>query len=358
MSESPSLRQLLDQLRRDGDADVASDDAIRQHLADAYETGADDDPWYIRSIAGAGAWLTAATLVGFLSCSGLIDFEGISPFVWGTLFVALGVGVHHGSSDRGVYPPQFALASSLTGQALLVGGFEGTFGLVVAWFVQTLLAGLLYVVYPRPTHRLLSVLATFGLTMSMCIETVFPPGLIGLFAVETLLVATVFAPDRTIPLSLKRSARPMGYASALGLVGLGSELFLTQIADVEHLGPYRGLAAAALIYLVYRSVESADRRAFEPAAWAAGGIALLSGVATPGVLVALLILYVGVWRGTASLMVLGITALGYHLWEFYYSLSMTLWTKSWMLIASGSILLALRWWFRGRPWMETDEGAS
>jgi hypothetical protein len=313
------------------------------------------DPWYVRAIAGAGAWLTAVALVGFLSCSSLVHLEGVAPYLWGVLFLGLGVGVHWSTDDANVYGTQFALASSLTGQALVAGGLAESLGIGAAWVVQSGLAAGLYAFYPRSEHRLLSVLAAFGLGMSACVEGGIEVGLIAIFGIETVLIAAIFAPDRTIPLWLKFHARPLGYASALGAVGLGSELFLTTIADVEHLWPYRGLAAAALIYLVYRSVASAEHEVLEPAAWAGGAIALLSVVSTPGLLVALLVLYIGVWRGISSLIALGIVALGYHLWELYYTLSMTLWTKSWMMIASGGILLALRWWFRRRPWTTSIE---
>ena len=63
----------------------------------------------------------------------------------------------------------------------------------------------------------------------------------------------------------------------------------------------------------------------------------------PGILAALLVLTLGFWRNSRDLMALAAIFLVFYIWAYYYSLEWTLLAKSLVLLGSGIILLALRY---------------
>jgi uncharacterized membrane protein len=63
---------------------------------------------------------------------------------------------------------------------------------------------------------------------------------------------------------------------------------------------------------------------------------------TPGILAAIIVLTVGFWRGNLLLMGLATAFLAGFLTAYYYNLDFTLLVKSFILMGTGVLLLALR----------------
>jgi uncharacterized membrane protein len=66
-------------------------------------------------------------------------------------------------------------------------------------------------------------------------------------------------------------------------------------------------------------------------------------VTAPGILCAALIVGLGLWRHRTWLTGLGAVGLTAHMVTYYYQLDITLLEKSGVLVASGLVLLGLRW---------------
>ena len=353
----PTLDALLDGLADDGVVDEPQRRAAEQEAAQLLEEDG-SDPWYLQALAGMGAWVAAAFVVAFLACSGLIDLDGSFPYFWSTVFIAIGVIVQRWRGDQGVFSHQLSLACSLVGQGLLIGGSAEQFGIATAFGVYTGAAVVLFFLFPTMIHRFLMAFGSMSLAAAAINDLNIESTYAGLFAVEMALVCATFSEDRWLPARLKLALRPLGYAAAMSLIWISSDFFLREFAGLANTWAYRGIAAAGLVFLVYQASRHASRRSMGPAAWGAGATVALAVVSTPGIIVSLTIIFVGLWRQARSMLTLGVLALGYYLFAFYYSMKLDLWSKSFVLIASGAVLLALRWWFARNPWFEPAEGAE
>jgi hypothetical protein len=271
--------------------------------------------------------------------------------------LALGIVVHHVWRDADIFFNQLALAASLVGQVVLVGALWQQLGLPAAAGVYgTAVVVPLFLLYRGGVHRFLSALAALTLGSAAFVDLGLPAGQTVLFGVELLIVALVFAGRGLVPLKWRVPLRPIGYAATVTAVWTSSELFLLDYLKLETLALHSGLVAAVLVYLAYEAVREGGTQWLEAAFWGGGAAVALSVVSTPGLLVAMAVLFLGIWRGETALGALGVVALGYYLWAFYYSLEMTLLGKSAVLVASGLVLLALRAWFALRPW--TPDGPA
>lgn len=336
------------------------------------------------AVAGLGCLTIGATLFGEALFIDLLGWEIDNWFgvaLAGLLAVAtLRTAVAlRDRRDQGRVFPQLAFATSALGQGLAMVSAQGAYEQIwpetyhVSWsallIAEASAAAVLYRYFDSDFHRfltslavsLLAVAALFDVTGGVGRPTddglprpLFESLLATVFALETAVVALVFSPSRWMPLSTQLSFRPVGYACALSIAALSSELFLLEFADIAYLWPYRGAVAAALIYLIYGAVHTSDSSALEPAIWGAGATLVLAVVSTPGVLVGLMLLFVGVWRLQGWFFTLGIVTLGFHLVVFYYLMELTLFDKSLMLMATGAVLLALRSWFARRSWYATE----
>ena len=353
---------------------IQLDDAFGDHLFVSHFAGA-------MGVGGLGSVLGGLVLFGHTLFDDYLDLA--ADDLWIGLWIAplaaiclVGAIRLHRARGHRRFDAQLVFAAAIAAQGLaLVAGnvlieayASGTldFPVLATLLVEGLVAAVLYVYYDSDFHRFLSALAVHLLAVAAIFDVaggwhgLEPAGavaLAALFALETAIVALVFSPGRWLSLSTRLALRPLGFASALVVVGLASELFLLEVAEVGALWPYRGALAAALIALTYGTVDASDSPDLEPALWGAGATVLLAVVSTPGVLASLMLLFIGLWRQRGSFLALGTIALGFHLIVFYYLMEITLFDKSLMLMATGAILLALREWFRRRPWYAT-EGAA
>lgn len=311
----------------------------------------DGDPWYVKFVSGLGAWLAAMTFVGFLGCSNLLELEGASSYVTGTLFLVTGVLLYRNVDWTQIFFSQLALAGSLVGQTILVATFTETADLPGAALGYGLLVvPPLYWLYDSGVHRFLTSVA--ALTMGAAAFGEVQPvwGQTVLFGVELAAIGAIFSGGTILPLGWRVWLRPFGYAAVVSVIWSSSAFFLLDYLEMQTLVVHRGLAAATLLYLAYEAVREGGSEWLEAAFWGGAAAVALAVFSTPGLLVAMIVLFLGLWRGSAALSTLGVVSLAYYLWAFYYSIDMTLLAKSGVLVASGAILLALRWWFARRPW--------
>jgi hypothetical protein len=302
-------------------------------------------PWYVRMFAGLGAWVSALLLLAFLGAIDVLQSEAATLILG---LIACGVAVAFSRMrERGDFLSQLALSLSLLGQTM----FTVAMAMLLDEPAPTALAVialelLLISAYADQFHRFLSGLAIVGallVILGAAEQLDLIHGLlIGLAALAAAVSVNEYA---LLPSRWWTVVHPLRYSAIVALLGL---LILPLQREfgigwwwVSALG--LGAILAFMSWLIVRDLGVNWRRG-----WLLGALALTVGVAVlsikmPGVAAALLVLTLGFWRSNRVLMGLAAAALVFYLGAYYYSLQLTLLSKSLAMLGAGALLLALRW---------------
>lgn len=363
MSEraATTLGEILSRLRDEGEMDDAGMARVASHL-DARERAR--TPLTIRALVAAGAWVAALCFVGFLGCAGVIsDRGGASLLVLGLLFVAVATALDRFAGAR-VFLSQFGLALSIAGHLMLFWWaatafssrpFEdSSWGAV--FLTSLVLAALLYPLYRDALHRFLSCVVAGHLAAAWLVESELPGGLHVLVFLQLAGVCLLFTRRGFSGRGLTAAERPLGYALAVSL--LVTLLAMVAAPDTIQvaLWPSKLILTAGLIYLYYWAAGGRLGFGYEPLALAVVPTLVLGAVTTPGVLAAVALLVIGRAHGDRILLALGALFFPVFIVKFYYDLNLDLMTKSFVLLASGAVLLSARFFLSRRPWARGDGG--
>lgn len=326
------------------------DPAAAREVAQAAARGS--LPWYLHVMIGIGAWLAAAALIGTILQFVLLiaDGDGMPLLAAGFGAVAVAVAVILHQRADGAFAHQFAVATALAGQTLMAGGLGlESESLAIAAAAALAGAATLLVLVRDPPLQFLASGLTLALVQAALLEQGVPQSA-GILAAPALAGA------------LALLVRP---PAALDLRGLAYALLLTPIAvlsvfgvaGLETDGLARAVYAAGLLVvlgLVWRDTRPEAR----PTAIAAGAVAITLGAVTAaGMLAALVLLVLAYALGNRMLAALGVVAQIWFVSRFYDDLDLTLLAKSGMLLAAGSLLLALWWVWIRRPAPEAGHDA-
>lgn len=340
MLQHVAMDRVATQLTDEGLLTPEEEGQILQHAApDAPET-----PWYIRAFIGGTAWLSAMLLVAFLGMAGFID-GGVATMIIGGVFIVTALVVATWQGDS-IFWGQLAFAVSLAGQVLLVGGiFSETRSVAITALSMMGVESLLFFLYPDSVHRLISLLGIVAALLALLMEWELQEGvhlLIWVLALASVLLWEYVARIWSSRWSTYHS--PLGYGAPLALLGICIlSLIDAYEADLWWISAL-GLALV-LLYLGYRVLVELDIHVRGLGGlWLLGAVALLCIPAyqTPGILAAIIVLVVGFWRGNLLLMGLATAFLAGFLITYYYNLDVTLLVKSYILLGTGGLLLALR----------------
>jgi hypothetical protein len=310
-------------------------------------------PWYIRTLVGFGAWLASLLLIGFVTSLGAIAGGGYGAI--GAILITAAILVRR--TAEGDFLIQSAMASSLAGQVLLAYAVADAMGYEeVEVFLGVALAVSLMLlwVYPDRIHRVLMLLLAVGCTTGLLYfykaQTLIPffgPLLVGLLLLLQLQTPKL-ASGRFGPLLPPLTSGLMLGASGVLML---STLYLLPELGVEtdfYPRPWIStlLLGAELFYLFRLTgpsiVDARDSRA----------LALLYGLLTlvialswyaPGLILGLIVLLLGTHSGRATFVGAGIGFFALFLAAFFYGIEISLLTKSYTLMASGTALLLMRW---------------
>ncbi len=296
----------------------------QQLAADGLVTGDAPPPdppsaaWYVNALLGTAAWIAAVLLTVVI---GILTNSQSAMGLMGALALAAGLALLR---FPGPFLTQLGLASAIAGQAGLAFGLE------------KFLHGDRFTASLTLIFLLPSFLTTHAIFRVWCVAGALICAAFALHEAEPLVIAAAAALVCAIFLVMPQLPRAYGYGAALGL------LIVEALAhfDLTHLSPPAhyagGLASGALlVYAVHRLFGTLR------AAACAALVALLL-IPAGGVASALLVILIGFGRAAPALTGLGIAAgLGY-LGHYYYLLSLTLLQKSLVLMATGLVLLTLR----------------
>ena len=295
-------------------------------------------PWFLNLLAGFGAWIAALVIMPFFGLLNVFD-NFVACVVLGMLITAAAFGLSR--ATRQVFPSQLALAALLTGNvlilvavALLDVGSSPPIGLMV--LSQAALAVLAGFLFTGAVGRFLLLAAVPVLAVGWVWEQKIPEVLhliIGLLAAATGWLYTW-------------KSRPpawdvVGWAVLFSLPGciLLIELLHGQVLQSglrTPLWPSSLVLAGSLIWLVWSEGEDCRGR------WSVAipaAILLMASFTSPGILVALLLIFLGRSHDEPVLTITGHLFLAGFLLLFYYSLNTSLALKSGIATGSGVTLL-------------------
>ena len=358
ISSSTSLRAVVDQLTREEhlNPDTAAE------ISETVSTLATEksNPWYIQAIIGLAAWLAAVPFIGFLSSISALE-SATSMMVLGSFFCIIAVGSQY-IIRKSLFVAQLALAFSLAGQILLIGGIGwATDNLRMTALAVIILELILIAVYPDSLHRFLSTIVIpaailvllFDLEIQEAIHVLIIAlgvGAVAIWENESYLAANV--PENLY--------RPLGYGLVVSLLYVlilsivnvfGTSLVEVNYWWVSSIGLL--LILLALEYFILTSAQLGASRTIIGLVIIGTIIVFLPTLQAPGIVAAVLVLALGFHRGNVLLMGLATVFFALFLIIFYYNLALTLLTKSLILMATGLALFGLR--FLLMKWLETTE---
>ncbi len=374
MALRPTIREVVAQLTAAGDLGTAPEEAIRAALA---SSGGESEatPWFVRVLLGMGAWTAALLFVGFLWAAKIVDSGGSGVAV-GLILAAIAVGVRRVTTSG--FLRHLALAVALCGEITLVAGVGHHHSASVTAAAALALELAMLELYPDTVHRFLSTLAC-GLAAAVLLEPLKSP-----LAADAYVVTVGLLLGLTWTLRPSRGAKgwsvrqaALGYGLAVvlfaalavrllvGASGPGGPLelvvWLARDPSLRWLAGGRFAAIGLSVALLALEASIFHELSFRPAHPAAvavclGTLALCAVTAsTPGIAAAVGVLALGFHRRRGPLIGLAVASLVAFGGFYYYSLSMSLLAKSGVLVASGLVLLALRFALTGR---RAAEGAA
>lgn len=332
-------------------------------------------PWINRLVAGFGAWLSSCFFCGsFALCFGqVLDLDDSFGIVVGLSMIVAGAAAHrvaggmHGGQPgvAGLFVQQVALSWALAGQAMLYGFTADEVAPEVAAVAMMGMAPALMIAFADPIQRFVAAAAGLGGLVWLLRELDLPPAAPGALASVAVILLAWLPPERSLNAPLSAMRTPLIWAGYLALCCIN--LFQWNdgwLFDSPGMADRAGgvpwwVALPAALGLLAASLERQRALRSEIGATLLAAIlgvaALTQGRA--GVLLGLIGVMLGWDRRDRALTVAGVA---YFLWfgaQYYYDLSLDLWTKGGALIGSGALLLALRGWLRYRGFI-TDAGAG
>lgn len=317
-------------------------------------------PLYIRVLIGVGAFLTSIFIIGFLSIilfSNVDDIYTITT-VFGLLFIAAAIFLAHivnhqqEHSVKHSFFLQTSFAFMATGKSLLLFGLSKLFNSewTISW-VLLIMTISTYFVYKLSIDRFLS---SFAFLFSVLVNIVNSTNL---DSDTTILFIGFFLIQLTVALFLIISPRvkhpylPIAYALIFSLcscvIFIVSQrlFFISYHLNVVVINQVvNWMLVAALIFLILW-INKFQIKSTNIVLALIGSI-VLGFISAPGIILAILLMIIGYAKHEKLLIVLAGLLLPVFLFYFYYSLNVTLLQKSIILITSGVLLLAARFYLQ------------
>lgn len=321
-------------------------------------------PLYLRALVGVGAFIASICLIGLVGIGLQVD-ENQDFLIVGLVFMALAIGLQRFGGDSATIKHSFMMQSSFafmaTGKALFVFAivmiFESGWAGTLATLAVTVVT---YHVYRMSVDRFLS---TYAVLFSIHINILWIGDLpaskaifFNLFVGVELLLAAVLIWSAKI----HRDYIPVKYALLFSLCS--ATLFLASrdefafVMDEDVISPFLTslLFTAALIAAIVWIAGGLSKIKNEAVVLGCLGALALGALSVPGVILAILLMLLGYGKHEKIMIAMGALLLPVFLYHYYYNLDVSLLEKSGVLVGSGLLLLAARFYISFRKW---DKGA-
>ncbi|RKH02687.1 DUF4401 domain-containing protein [Corallococcus carmarthensis] len=360
MALRPTIQDVLAGLKAEGHVDAEVDARARTTL-EIRQKAVGASPWFVKALAGVGAWMSAALMLSFFACVGLWKEEAALTGLGLALAVA---SVFLRRSTRGPFMEQLALALCMAGVGAFLAGLgamdQGTITLAFTGMVVSLA---LLAVFP---DLILYFLATVGICVSvgvLALETVGGSGVdVWMLVCAAALAGILLFEPRLRRGQLGARVGPIAFALACAVPGWllfrsfeNSQegfhyvfRFESEFVPSAYLSLALALLALGTGWRVLREMGlEHEKRVWIPAACALVLLTVMT-LNTPGVLVAALMLTLGFHRRSRVMLGLAVAFLLTFGAYYYYDLHITLLAKALALAGSGLVLLGVRQFFLRR----------
>lgn len=313
--------------------------------------------WYIQGVAGCGGWIAALFFFQMVGCVLSMLFNGmweqleIPLIVLGLVFIGGTVFLRRQTDS--IFLTQIALAVLIAGIYLLLFGvsnltpsFNALLGVALA-----LCIGLIFV-YPDMFLRYLAGMGCVVVLLAFVLHNNIAGGFFVLNVI--LLGAVIVGWGGILPPAVEINAyeilQPVKYAVAMGLfINIGVALFAdyTDRLNAGGLGVMlsTGMFGLALLWLLWRVLKGYGREMTSFSGLLLAGLILLVSALTlqaPGILAALFVMLLAYRRRDDALLNIALVSCAAFIIYFYYSLSLSLLVKSFILMGVGVALLVGR----------------
>jgi len=367
MPNRVSIGQLLEQLENEG--------FVLEEETQAWEQKkfADSNPWFIQGLMGCGGWIAAVFFLGFSSLCITSIFAAFDEQSFGWLSLILGLIFAGGTtlakrhnSKSGVFASQLLLAIHVAGHFLIIGGIFTAFelwnhdGVVTITSLIVIIVELIFLfLYPDAILRFIAT----GTIITALNVLVFEWGIIGSLSLFTGLLAvsaTIIWADLLRPQTQIRYfslLQPIGYAIVFGIFGT-----ITHEVSV-HYGIYLEFdremlyqpvltSILLLILLLWAEIRLLQdynvsiRSNYALAIMGLSVIVTIPTMTTPGIVAGILMIVLAFRRSNWILLGIAYLFFAGFIVEYYYSLQVTLLTKSIILMITGVLLILGRLFMR------------
>lgn len=347
----PTLQDVLNGLQAEGH--LAPDAEARAHTAmEVYRRTDVATPWFVKALAGFGAWVAAAFLLSFFACVGLWKEEAVMA-VFGLVITGGATLLRRGT--RGAFMEQLALALCLAGVAMTQVGIGTELESEVApAFVQLVLGAALLALFPDAILRFLTVLAMAAAAVFLLWKGLGELGMqLGLLGCAVLVHVLLLEQARLRRGRWGELVGPAAFALACGVMGALLALNLAGMMYLDLSGHgistpdallTLGLTALTL-YTAWRVMKELGLESSGvagAAVFVALGLTALLTLHTPAVITAVGMMVLAFHRRSAVLLGLAVAFLLAAGGWYYYDLGLTLLAKALALTGSGLVFLGLR----------------
>lgn len=337
-----TIREVIEQLIRENR--VPPETIVQLQDSVLKELWKEQSPWYVRTLIGVSAWIAAVLFLVFMFGIDILDSGG-EAMLSGAIFL-IATTIIRWKVDH-IFVNQLMLAFNLVGQAMLIIGISDIGNSEeLAAIVALGLEIVLIVVYRDTVLRFLSTLFAYAAVVSLGYMYDTPNALHALIVLTTFTVGVLW--DNEAQFLTRKSAavyKPVRYGMTFVLLLLLIPSMLEDISVTSWWISTLGL----LLVVLFTEYRVLDQYTMSPSS-KIGMLVMLCTVlfalplmTTPGIIAAVLVLVLGFQRGQRVLMGLALAFLVVFLIAFYYHLEVTLLVKSFVLLASGLVLLGMRW---------------
>lgn len=342
------LHTLLTQLQANERAEFSFDEAQLTE-AIAHETEVPTS-WIIRVVTMLGAWIAGGCFFGVISLLGIFDSKP-SVLALGIILM-IGAVLAFRSMNKQIFIAPLALTASITGQMCVGYGLLDTFEgkeLNVFFCIEIAIQLLLFIATHNNTQKFIAVLAFNFFVVCLLFNQKWSEGIHFVLGINALLMSACILWEEKILAKFKQiipSYQPLTAGLTVSfLVLIFVKWALDEKAVSNDLFIYNWWISAvfillSLLLLIYKvSLDFKWNLIYTlPVV-----LVLTPLIGSPGILGGILVLLLGFYHNSKWFIGMGILALTCFISLFYYNLQLTLWVKSFILMASGLLFLAVFW---------------
>lgn len=319
------------------DFDTCLQDEEKIQLAAFDTTG--KEPIFIKILVGAGAWLASVFIIVFIVASGMVGNE-TGAVVLGLFSLILGLAV---KKINTTFSTQMSLALVSTAHILITLGVVNIYNkeeIGICLLVHSVLTLLIYPLYKSAIYRFLAPLTMGILAFSWLTEKELPLFFHILILCQIGCITLFFHQTKW-----SSTFRPLAYSGLFLLPGLlmlnhAHTFDLFNQPDLINMWPSTIIVTISLFLLICHFSD--DWKQDQTTRAALLITILLAIFTTPAILTAIGLFILGHGLQKTIITVLAFGYMPLSLTSYYYFMGVDLAHKSWIMMASGLLLLGTR----------------